>query len=86
MLTGPLPVRHGEGVEGGLRVMLGDLLGLGSDHLRKARGEHLGHLAMELLARVHQQRLIGHFLDEDMLKGVQRCREELQRGEQFGSL
>src|SRR5262252_1507102 len=85
-LTSPLPVWYGEGVEPGLRVMLSDPFGLGADRVGKVRCEHLGHLTMELLARTRQQRLIRHFLDKDVLKDIERCREQLHWGEQLGRL
>jgi len=74
-LTSPLPVRHGKRVKPGLRVMLGNPFGLGTGGVGKAPDEHLGYLAMELLPRARQQRLIGYFLDEDVLKGIERRRE-----------
>jgi hypothetical protein len=74
LLARPLPVANGLLCEPSLGIMMGQQPGLRLAALGKARLQHLGNALMVLLAGAPQQRLIGCFLDQGMLKEVRRLR------------
>ena len=71
-LAGLLPIRNRLGHRAGLRIVMGQQLGLGLAELGKARLQHLGNTLMVLLPRTLQQGLIGRVLDQGVLEEVRR--------------
>ena len=74
LLSGTVPIGNGLRQPIGLRIVMGQQLGLHGAELGKPRRHRLGHTLMVLLASTPEQGLRSSLLDQGMLKDVRRLR------------
>src|SRR5215470_249976 len=85
-LSSALQVHHSLRTKPRLGVMPRQQLWLRYCHRGKLRQQYLCNARMVLLTRLAQQRLIGDFLGENMLKRIVRLRHEARFVEKLGRL
>jgi hypothetical protein len=84
LLARPLAVGNGLLVETRFRVVPGEQLGLGLDHVGKLRLQNLGNALVVLLPGAPEQRLVRGILHQGVLKDIGRLRGMAPLVEQFG--